>query len=251
MNAVQPLCPKCRRAIPAADVNVANDVAFCRACNVANKLSAMVHDVPVDTDVDLTRPPAGTWYQSTGLGAVIGASHRSLTTAFGLLFFMLFWNGIVSVFVALALASTLNLLGVPLPEWAQEMKVKGSNIGVGMTIFLWIFLLPFILIGLTMVAGFFSALFGRTEVRIHHSHGHIFSGIGPVGRPRHFNTAAVKEIRVQNEEWNSRKGNRHRRTAIAIETDDGKVLKFGSALPLQRMQFVAAAVRKAVLENRV
>jgi hypothetical protein len=30
---VTPTCPKCKQAIPSEDVNVAKDVAYCRACN--------------------------------------------------------------------------------------------------------------------------------------------------------------------------------------------------------------------------
>jgi 5-methylcytosine-specific restriction endonuclease McrA len=31
---VTPTCRKCKQAIPGEDVNVANDVAYCRACNL-------------------------------------------------------------------------------------------------------------------------------------------------------------------------------------------------------------------------
>jgi len=243
---VTPICPKCRREIPPADVNVANDVAFCRACNVAHQLSTMVHGVALEADLDLTRPPAGAWHRSTGLGAVIGASHRSIGSAIGLLFFALVWNGIVSIFVAVAIGSTLLHLGVPLPEWAREFKMAQNGIGIGMTIFLWLFLTPFIAIGLGMILAFFSSLFGRTEVEIHSSHGTIFSGIGPLGRRRRFNTALVKDVRIVNERWRDSDGDRRSRTHIVLETQDGKQMKFGSMLKPERMKFVAAAVRKAV-----
>jgi hypothetical protein len=36
---VMPVCSQCQNTIPADDVNVASDVAFCRPCNHATKLS--------------------------------------------------------------------------------------------------------------------------------------------------------------------------------------------------------------------
>src|SRR5690606_3231231 len=107
---------------PAEDVNVATDVAFCRSCNQALKLSTLVHEMALDPAVDLERPPNGAWYSSSALGSKIGASQRSIGGAIGTFFFGAFWNGIVSIFVAVALASTLNHLGVPMPDWVPASK---------------------------------------------------------------------------------------------------------------------------------
>ena len=105
-----PTCTKCDKVIPSEDINVANDVAYCRACNITYKLSELSDDTVVPVEVDLSRPPNGAWHRRDGMGVVIGASQRSLGTAFGALLFALFWNGIVSVFVAIALGSTLHLM---------------------------------------------------------------------------------------------------------------------------------------------
>jgi len=241
-----PTCSKCQRAIPDADVNVASDVAFCRSCNVAHKLSSLVHGTSLD-GVDLGRPPDGAWHRGSGIGMVIGATHRSVGMALGLLAISLFWNGIVSVFVLLALAATLLHLNVPLPDWFPAPKMNGGAIGVGMTIFLWLFLTPFIVIGLAMIGGFVSALGGRTEVQIRQSEGLVFSGIGSIGRRRRFNAEIVKDVRVENQKWRDSDGDRHNKNQIIIETDDGKTIKFGSTLTEERMRFVAAAVRQALL----
>src|SRR6267142_3211263 len=133
---VTPTCPRCKRVIASEDVNVANDIAFCRACNVSHRLSALTSGTVIDEDVDLSRPPAGAWFRRDGLGSIIGSTHRSIGQAFGLLCFCLFWNGIVSVFVLLAIASTLQHLGVPVPHFFPSPTSKGNFIPVGMTIFL-------------------------------------------------------------------------------------------------------------------
>jgi hypothetical protein len=135
---VIPTCSKCGKAIPSEDVNVANDVAYCRACNVSHQLSALTQGTELEATVDLNQPPAGAWYTNDGTGSVIGATRRSLGTAIGALAFGLFWNGIVSVFVLVALAGTLRHLGITLPHWFPAPNMNGSPMSVGMTIFLWI-----------------------------------------------------------------------------------------------------------------
>src|SRR5688572_16635278 len=106
---VTPTCPKCSTLISAEDINVAADVAFCRPCNGAQSLSELVHGTGIDSNIDLLRPPEGAWQREHPLGRLIGATHRSAGGAIGSLLFGLFWNGIVSIFVALAVASTLAI----------------------------------------------------------------------------------------------------------------------------------------------
>lgn len=239
-------CPKCHREIPTDDVNVATDVALCRACNLVHRFSELVQVAELEEGVDFAHPPAGAWYRESGMGAVIGATHRSMGTALGLLAMSLFWNGIVSVFVFLALSATLHHLHVPIPAWFPPVKINKSEMGVGMTIFMWLFLTPFILIGLAMLAGFLSALGGRTEVTIKNGAGVVFTGIGALGRRKRFNAQFVKEVRVDDKRWRDSDGDRRGTKQIVIEMQDGKPIKFGSMLREERMKFVAAAVRKAL-----
>lgn len=81
----------------------------------------------------------------------IGATHRSIGSAIGLLLFALFWNGIVSVFVLFAIAGTLKQFNIGLPEWFPAPNMNGEPMSLGMVLFLWIFLTPFIAIGLGMI----------------------------------------------------------------------------------------------------
>src|SRR5687768_13226465 len=112
-GAVSSTCPKCKAVIRAEDINVATDIALCRACNTPHKFSELVSRLDLEQGVDIHTPPAGAWYLSSPLETVIGATHRSSGAALGLLAISLFWNGIVSVFVLLATAGTLSHLGVP------------------------------------------------------------------------------------------------------------------------------------------
>jgi len=243
---IVPTCSRCGKEIPGEDINVANDVAYCRSCNLSHKLSALTEGSELDAAVDLNHPPAGAWYSNDGAGPVIGATHRSLGSALGALAISLFWNGIVSVFVLVALAGTLRNLGLQLPHWFPAPVMNGSPMGVGVTLFLWLFLTPFILIGLAMIGAFLSALGGRTEVRIRNAEGVVFTGIGALGFRRRFDASGVKEVRLDDKQWSDSDGRRQRKTFIIIETREGKLVKFGAALAEERRKFVAGALRKVL-----
>lgn len=242
--AVTPTCPHCKQVIPSEDVNVANDIAFCRNCNLSCRLSALTSGAAADENVDVSRPPSGSWFRREVDGLVIGATNRSIGQAFAMLFFCLFWNGIVSVFVCFATTSTLRHLGVPLPGWFPALK--GSVMPVGMTVFLWLFLTPFILIGLGLLATFLSCLAGRTELRVNAGQGVLFNGIGPLGFRKRFSTSEVTDVRIEDKRWSNSNGTSGRTKQIVIETN-GNPINFGSMLTDERRRFVAGAVKRELL----
>lgn len=241
-----PKCPRCGKTIPTEDVNVAKDVALCRSCNLVSALSSLVSGHALETNVNLSQPPHGCWHRTTGFGEVIGATHRSLGTALGLLAISLFWNGIVSVFVLVAVSSTLHLLHVPVPDWFPAPRMNGQTMSVGMTIFIWIFLSPFITIGLVMIAGLLSSLGGKTEVRVERGEVAVATGIGPIAWNRRFMASDLKEIRI--EESHSQMRNQETRTKLQIiaELQGGRMIKFGSALREDRLRFLASAADKLI-----
>lgn len=242
---VSPTCTRCRRVIPQDDVNVAKDVAYCRICNLACRLSAMTDASELTSGVDLARPPAGAWQQREGMNTVIGASSRSVGAALGALAAGLFWNGIVSIFVLFALAGTLKNLGIALPAWFPAPTMNEQPMSVGMTIFLWLFLTPFILIGMMLMGAFLLAAAGRTELSIGRSEASVFTGIGPIGYRRRFDPQAVTDVRLDLRRWQNDSG--RPQTCIVIESASGKRLTCGALLPEDRKRFVAAAVRHALL----
>lgn len=241
-----PACSQCKRVIPETDINVAQDVAYCRACNLANKLSDLVHGNELTATINLQNPPAGAWYQTEAGEISIGATHRSWGSALGMLAISLFWNGIVSVFVLLALSATLHNLHVNVPDWFPAPKMNGGGIGVGMNIFLWLFLTPFIVIGTGMILGFFSSLIGRTEITISSSECLVFVGIGSLGWKRRFNPRSVTEVRINDTTWRDSDGDRQNKVRVLITTSDGKAIEFGSLLTTERRNFIAGALRKVL-----
>lgn len=244
-----PTCPKCGRAIDAADVNVGRDIAFCRPCNLTCELSALTRNTFLDPNVDLGNPPPGAWYRDNGMEKIIGASGRSASGAIGTFLIAAFWNGIVSIFVALAIASTLGHLGVRVPDWMPNPNSKdGGAMSVGMTIFLWVFLTPFLLIGFAMIGAFLGCIAGRLEIVVTDVKGILYRGIGPIGRRRQFNVADVNAVRIDEKQTRGKNGVSYTKT-IVIDMTGGKPISFGSSLKDERRNFVAAALKAVLGKN--
>jgi hypothetical protein len=239
---VTPTCSQCGARIQSEDVNVAQDVAYCRACNLSFELSELTRATEMRAGVNLQAPPAGAWSRPEADGLVIGASHRSVGRALGALAISLFWNGIVSIFVLVALAGTLRNLEVRLPEWFPAPNMNDAPMSSGMTIFLWIFLTPFMVIGLAMIGAFLGAIGGRTEVTIRNGEGVVFTGLGPIGWRQRFDARAVRAVRIDDQAWSDSDGHRQRKAWIVIETRDGAKTRFGSMLLEERRRFVAGAL---------
>ena len=104
-------CPGCRRPIPLDDVNVPKDIALCRGCGKDWSYANLVAGQRLDQGVDLLDPPEGAWRRDEAGKTVMGATHRSLGSALGLLAMAAFWNGIVTLFVMVAAGETLKRMG--------------------------------------------------------------------------------------------------------------------------------------------
>jgi hypothetical protein len=217
-------------------------VAFCRPCNLSYKLSELTHRDELDPYLETNNPPPGAWFSETGMGIVTGATHRSLGSAFGLLLVSLFWNGIVSIFVLVAISGTLHQMNISIPHWFPAPNMNNEPMSLGMVLFLWIFLTPFIAIGLGMLSAFLSCLGGRTDVLVEGDRGVVFVGIGPLGFRRRFDASSVKEVRIDTQQWSNNNG--QRKEMIVLETREGKKIKFATMLTEERRKFVAGALRK-------
>lgn len=246
MNSATPTCPKCSQPIPEADINVGKGVAYCRRCQLLHDLSELLERAELDFAPELEAPPTGTWLREDGFGTVVGATHRSLGQAAGLLFVTLFWNGIVSVFVTLAVVSTMQHFHLPQPAWMPNMKGGGDFARGGGLVFLWLFLTPFLCIGAGLLLGFLSSLFGRTEVRLTESDGHVRVAIGPFGWRRRFDPARARSVKIAP---GSVTKNGQPQYVIFLESNGGKPIKFGSLLREDRKRFVAAQVNRLLRER--
>lgn len=157
----------------------------------------------------------------------------------------------MSVFVLIALSGTLRHLGVALPDWFPAPQTTGPEtdagaMSIGMTVFLWIFLLPFIAIGAGLIASTLSYIFGRTEVRIQQNDGGVSTGVGMLSWRRRFDPTAVQKVRIESQQ--ARNGSENK--VITLILTCGRLVKFGSMLRPERLRFVGAALRKTLTVGR-
>ena len=242
-----PRCPKCKLAIQNDDINIAKDIAYCRSCNLAHKFSNVISSNEILSNIDVNKPPAGVKCQMHGKNLNIEASNRSLGAGFGVLLFVLFWNGIVSIFVIVAVSATLNNFDVPRPHWFPKPEMNGKIMESGEITFLWIFLTPFILIGLAMIVWLLLIVVGKTKVKIDGADSSVFTGIGFLGYRQHFIASEVVDVRVEDKQWRDNDGDRRREKSIAIETHKGKIVRFGALLSEERRKFMIAALHLNLL----
>jgi len=247
-------CP-CGQDIPIADINVAEGVALCRGCGKLSRLTDLATPVEEAAAIQAAsaEPPPGCRIEDHGTEVTLVASARSLASAGGLLFFALFWNGIVSVFVVVVAASLwANLIG-PIPAWFPAPSNSGASGGsgggsngaimpLGMALFMCLFLTPFVLIGTFVALTALVSLFGKVEVRLRGPDGVVFTGIGPIGWRKRFDAAKVKAVKFVE---SSTETNGKRQKLIAIE-GEVKTVKLGSLLSDQRRVWLGGAL-KAVL----
>lgn len=237
-----PRCAQCDADIPGDDVNVAADVAYCRVCNVAYALSALRGDAL--SGFDALARPKGVWVVEAGRDVRVGASCRSLVGALGLLFFAGFWNSIVGIFVLAVTASSIQHAGGTLPAWFPAPTTSGGgSMGLGMTLFMWVFLLPFIAIGLGLMGAFMLCLAGRVEVVVRGGEGRVITGVGGMGWRQRFDPSQVVGVELEQSRWTDSDGDRQQQVQVAIALRDGKRIRFGRGLPEERRRFVAGMAR--------
>ncbi len=243
------VCPTCKGRIKLRDINLRGNVAFCQTCDAAYAMSALTgtaagtHAEDLSA-VDLDRPPSGVWFEDVAGELVVGASMRSLKNALGALFFALFWNGIVSVFVLIAIAGTLHHLFGSVPSWLPAPKSSGTTMGVGMVIFLWVFLVPFILVGIVVLGALFASLGGKVEIRVRDGEGVRMIRFGPFSRSTRFDASRITNVTLEHKRWRDSDGDSRSSRQIIIHADTP--ITFGSMLPDDRQRFVAAALQRAL-----
>ena len=239
-------CPECGEPIPAQSINIEEGAALCPSCGRLSRLSEVVERQPPMLQT-LDRPPKGCEILHLGREFLVRASLRSLPGFAGSLFFALFWNGITSVFVLIALAGLYtNLIG-PLPAWFPAPNMD-DDMTLGMTLFLCAFLTPFVLIGMTMIGVVLLNIVGRVEVRISESEGVVRTGVGFLTWNRRFDPSQVRHVETGVTPWET---NGRHSPLIVIKAD--RHIKFGSLLREERREWLQSVLRAILAsgsENR-
>lgn len=146
-------------------------------------------------------PPPGCTLHVDGDGLTLRASMRSLKTGLVALGMAVFWNGIVSVFVSAALAGIyFNLLGplpkdTPIPGLVNGVPIMNDEpMGWGSTIFLCVFLIPFVAIGIAILFATLMSFAGMIKIQLREDDCSVATGAFGIMRKRRFDPQQVSTI---------------------------------------------------------
>ena len=230
-------CPECGTQLNAESINLSEGVALCPSCGQLSRLSDVVSGKRPAAEI-LSQRPRGCLVTEAGQTIVVHATLRSIVGFIGALFVSLFWNGIVSVFVLIALSGLYaNLVG-PLPAWFPAPQ-DDAPMTLGMTLFLCLFLVPFVTVGSVMIGAVFLNAFGRVEVRINEGDACVNTGIGWLVWRRRFDPNQVRSVGEGLTSWET---NDRRSPLIVIEAD--RTIKFGSLLENSRREWLRAMLHE-------
>jgi len=188
--------------------------------------------------------PSGCVLRDVGLWTSVGASARNLLPALYVLFLAVFWIGLVSVFVWVALANTFRLATGSVPAWLGSGQVPQFGSSMSELAILWLFLTPFIVSGVAIIFAVFTMLVGHVAVRIRQDRAFAFTGVGPVGWKRRFNAVNVSSVRIGETTW---QWNRRTKPAIVITCHDGTAVRLGTVLADERRQWMAKVLRELLV----
>ena len=178
--------------------------------------------VPRD-DLHIDHPPRGITMERAPDGTTVFKARKFGAAAFGMLFFTVLWNGITSVFVCIAISMTADKFGWNLPFKGVDWNENAPPLW-GM----WLFLTPFILVGIgTLFAAVYNFI-GRAEIRVGADEGSVFKGIGSLGRTQRFAPQSVKAVEWSQYQTRRSKGGTHTHTRFIIEMKNGREIKLPS-----------------------
>lgn len=242
-------CPECDETISSEAMNITEGVALCPVCRELSHLSDLIWSDRTADEI-LSRPPSGCSIREADDGVVVTASLRSVGGALGIGFFALFWNSIVSIFVFVAIAGLYSNLIGPLPAWfpapgLQDGKPRMNDqpMDLGMTLFMCIFLLPFVLVGLGTIGSFLLLLLGKIEVLIGEHDSYAATGIGPLLWKRRFDATQVKSVKYGRSKSQSDDSNFSKTLVITADLP----ISTASMLPQHRMEWLRIVLKELLL----
>jgi len=240
------ICPECNAALPAEAINIAEGVALCGICGQLLRLSDVLDATETHEEFErwVNGPPSGCSIENFGNEFKFTASLQSAAGFLGSLAMCLFWNGIVSVFVSVAISGLwLNLVGDP-PHWFPAPKMNNKPMSLGMTIFLCLFLTPFLVIGFGMLMSVLATAMGRIQVIVRPREGKVLTGFGPFNWPQRFDPREVRSVTEGLSSWTN---NDEHQPQIHIDAD--KMVKFGSLLRDERRKWLRAMLRELLVSK--
>lgn len=213
-------CPKCKSEIRTAHINIQADIAQCVKCNDVFKISENFEE-PEDISFSISNTPNGTWFKTGYNETIIGASTRS-PIAFFLVPFMLVWSG----------ASLGGIYGTQIID--REFDLIQSLFGI-----------PFILGSLLFWTLALMAIWGKVEITLNNKGGKIFTGIGTIGKNKHFLWSDVTSIKGNHPNYRY-----PGRQVSNLVLEGNKKISFGSGLKENRKLYLYKAMRSILSKKQ-
>jgi hypothetical protein len=212
------LCPNCGKQLPLDDVNMAQDMALCRACGYTGAFLS-VTAVPRMTDEEMARPPKRVKLERGFDDALTITTRPKRTILLFLVPFTAFWSGI----------SMAGIYIVPLATGRFEWKLG-------------LFGLPFLIGTIVLVGIILNVLLGKTTVTL--TKGKVAVGTRWLGWRRMRELECGKDTAVTIEKSGFRVNNVPQ-PEIVLRSGE-KELKFGAlGMSGEVVTYVAAVLRRA------
>ena len=186
--------------------------------------------------------PAGTWERSEMNRLVVGARCFNWGALLGQLFTAVFWNSIVSVLLVVFGTLTLHSLKVPLPEQLNFVEKNSDTVPPAMLIFFWVFITPFVLIGLWLIYSLFDTIFGKIELLFDRGTLHVKRSLGPffISQNIPLNNLSGFSIKESGAKTNGRPSY----YKIELTDRNGNIHKFGRGIPTNRLGYLLHKIRE-------
>lgn len=212
------VCPNCGRELPLADVNVAQDVALCRACNYTGSFLAAA-SVPRLTDEELARPPQRVSLRREFDDALTVVCRPGRMALWFLIPFVALWSGgsMTGIYLAPLVQGTF--------DWHDGL-----------------FGIPFLLGTFVLLAIVSYLAFGRTAVTLSKGRVRVFTGVFGLGRTREMECGPGTVVTIEKSNFQS---NNVSQPEIVVASGEHR-MKFGAmTIPNDAMPYVAAVLRRA------
>jgi hypothetical protein len=243
-------CPNCDESLAADSINIAEGVALCPRCGTLSRLSGLIQSSRSIQEI-LAQPPSGCSVQSDGRSVSVIVSHRSILSFVTCTGIALFWNGIVSVFALFAVAGLYSNLIGPLPDWfpaagIQDGKpiMNGQPMGIGETLFLCVFLTPFVTVGAALIFGMVFSLLGNTKIVIDEYESWAATGVLFLRWKQRFDPRRTQSVHFGSSLWNTDESQ-----SRAVELVADRTIKIGSGLPDERLEWLRALLISLLLHD--
>lgn len=241
-------CPDCDEPITADAMNIKEGVALCPTCGKLTRLSELNSSGRTIAEI-LAQPPRGCVVSSDGRSAKASVSLFSLL---GFIFpagFALFWNSIVSIFVLTVIAGLYSNFIGPVPNWfpapgvkAGQPQMNGAPMDLGMTLFMCVFLTPFVLVGIMMPFIALMNLVGKVVVVIDEMESYVATGIGFLKWKKRFDPKEVQAVEFGANRWQSKET-----SSQLLVLKGSRVTRFGSFLDEEQQLWLRAVLKEILL----